>query len=63
MRVIITKNPMAKAYSYDLRAKVIAKITSGEKLKDVSKIFNIVPKTIISWKKLIRETGDYKAIA
>lgn len=52
---------MAKAYSYDLRIKVMERIENGEKLKDVSQIFGIAEKTIIEWKKIKKETGDFKA--
>ena len=51
---------MAKAYSYDFRKKVIARVESKEKIKDVSQRCGVSRKTIIDWKKLKKITGDLK---
>ena len=52
---------MAKAYSYDLRKKVMEFIKSGGKIIRASEIFNISRKVIFDWKKLERETGGLEA--
>ncbi|WP_341792515.1 IS630 family transposase [Rickettsia endosymbiont of Gonocerus acuteangulatus] len=52
---------MAKAYSYDLRIRVIKSLTDGKTIKETSEIYSISRKTIIEWKKLKKQTGDVKA--
>ncbi|WP_419235136.1 IS630 transposase-related protein [Rickettsia endosymbiont of Nabis limbatus] len=52
---------MAKAYSYDLRIRVIKSLTDGKTIKETSEIYSISRKTIIEWKKLKKQTGDIKA--
>ena len=52
---------MARAYSYDLRLKVMNFIASGKLIKEASAVFKISRKTINDWKKLKKETGDIKA--
>lgn len=54
---------MAKAYSYDLRIRVIKSLTDGKTIKETSTIYSISRKTIIEWKKLKKQTGDVKAIS
>jgi transposase len=51
---------MARAYSYDLRVKVMKFLEKGT-IKEASKVFSISRKTIIEWKKLKKNTGDVKA--
>lgn len=52
---------MARAYSYDLRIRVIKSLTEGKTIKEASSLFSISRKTIIEWKKLKKCTGDVKA--
>lgn len=52
---------MAKAFSYDLRLRVIRAIEQGLPIIEASKVFNVSRKVIFDWKKLKRETGDVKA--
>jgi transposase len=53
---------MAKAYSYDLRKKVIDAIElDGFQKTEVSQMFNVSRNTINLWLKRQKETGDYKA--
>jgi len=52
---------MASPYSYDLRTRVIKFLDDGGKIFEASKVFNIARKTIIEWKKIRKETGDFKA--
>jgi transposase len=52
---------MAKAYSYDLRQKVIQAIElDGLKKSEASELFNISRNTINLWFQLKEETGDLK---
>jgi transposase len=54
---------MAKAYSYDLRKKVIEAIElNGMKKSEASVTFNISRNTIDLWLKRKAETGDYQAL-
>ena len=51
---------MAKAYSYDLRLKVIKYLEKKGTIKAASELFNINRNTVIAWKKLKKATGDVK---
>ena len=52
---------MAKAYSYDLRQKVIQAIElDGWKKSEAAEIFQISRNTIDLWLKRREETGDYQ---
>ena len=54
---------MSKAYSYDLRQKVINAIElDGLKKKEASELFTISRNTINLWFQRRKETGDIKAI-
>lgn len=52
---------MAKAYSNDLRVRVLNAISDGSKIKIVSEKFNVCTKTIYNWRRLKTETGSYEA--
>ena len=53
---------MAKAYSYDLRQKVINAIQlDGMKKSEAAQVFGISRNTIDLWLKRQAETGDYQA--
>lgn len=53
---------MAKAYSYDLRQKVINAIQlDGMKKIEAAQVFGISRNTIDLWLKRQTETGDYQA--
>jgi len=53
---------MAKAYSYDLRQKVIEAIElDGIKKSEASELFNISRNTIDLWLKRRGQTGDFRA--
>lgn len=52
---------MARAYSYDLRIRVIKSIEDKVTIEAVSKLYSISRKTIIEWKKLKKQTGDVQA--
>ena len=51
-----------RAYSQDLRAKVIATYTYGKLNKsEISKIFNVCYDSIFKWIKRYESTGDYSS--
>ena len=51
-----------KAYSQDLRDRVISKYKSGKyQIKELAVIFNITRQTIGNWLKRYKETGDYSS--
>ncbi|MEB3701485.1 IS630 family transposase domain protein [Candidatus Bealeia paramacronuclearis] len=50
---------MAKAYSEDLRKKVISYITSGGRKREAAKVFNVGEATIYRWICLHKQ-GDIK---
>ncbi|MEO0011838.1 MAG: hypothetical protein RLZZ535_227 [Cyanobacteriota bacterium] len=55
---------MAKAYSYDLRQKVIQAIElDGWKKSQAAEIFQISRNTIDLWLKRKQETGDYRSFS
>jgi len=55
---------MAKAYSYDLRKKVIEAIElEGLKKSEAAKIFQISRNTIDLWIKRRNATGDYQPLS
>lgn len=49
---------MAKAYSYDLRERVIAACDAGESPEQAGPIFHVSARCIYNWLKLRNETGD-----
>lgn len=54
--------PMAKAYSYDLRQKVIQAIQlDGMKKSEAAQVFQVSRNTLDLWLKRLCETGDYQA--
>ena len=54
---------MAKAYSYDLRQKVIQAIKlDGMKKVEAAQLFGISRNTINLWLKRLQETGDFQAL-
>lgn len=54
---------MASPYSYDLRAKAIKAVKSGEKKINVCRMLRISRNTLDLWLKRKQETGDFKASA
>lgn len=53
---------MAKAYSYDLRKKVIRAIElDGMRKSEAAQVFQLSRNTIALWLKRQAETGDYQA--
>lgn len=54
---------MTSPYSYDLRAKAIKAVKSGEKKINVCRMLRISRNTLDLWLKREQETGNFKAIA
>lgn len=55
---------MARAYSYDLRQKVIRAIElDGWKKSEAAEMFQISRNTIDLWLKRKQETGDYRSLS
>ena len=51
-----------RAYSQDLRDRVISNYNTGQyQIKDLAKMFEIRRQTIGSWIKRYKETGDYSS--
>nr|WP_015060372.1 IS630 transposase-related protein [Rickettsia felis]ADD74158.1 transposase [Rickettsia felis] len=59
--IILNEKLMAKAYSCDLRIRVIKSLSEGKTIKETSEIYCISRKTIIEWKELKKLTGYVKA--
>ena len=50
---------MAKAYSMDLRKRVIAACESGMSVQDAATVYRITARTIFDWLRRKRETGSF----
>jgi transposase len=48
---------MPKAYSADMRARVIGRVESGASRREAAEQFEVSPSTAIIWVKCFRETG------
>jgi len=49
---------MPKAYSADIRARVIARVEGGASRREAGEHFEVSPSTAIKWVKCFRETGN-----
>ena len=52
---------MGRAYSDDLRQRVLAAIEGGLSARQAAKLFGIGPATAIVWRRRYRETGEATA--
>lgn len=48
---------MPRAYSADIRARVIARVESGASRRDAAEHYEVSPSTAVIWVKYFRETG------
>lgn len=48
---------MTRAYSNDLRERVVAAVTSGESCRVVAARFGIAVSSVVKWSQRFRETG------
>ena len=52
---------MPKAYSADIRGRVIARVEGGASRREAGEHFEVSPSTAIKWVKCFRETGNCAA--
>jgi transposase len=52
---------MAKAYSLDLRERVVARVMAGESCRQVAKRFEISVASVVKWSQRFRATGSAAA--
>ena len=52
---------MARAYSLDLRERVIAAVRSGQSRRKAAETFGVVPSTVVKWWLRYRATGEVAA--
>jgi transposase len=52
---------MARAYSVDLRERVIAAVRSGRSRRQVAASFGVEPSTVVKWWQRYRMTGEVAA--
>jgi transposase len=48
---------MPKAYSADMRERVIARVESGASRREAAEHYDVSPSTAVNWVKCFRETG------
>ncbi len=51
---------MTRAYSIDLRERVVSAVLSGGKTRDVAQRFGVAPSSVVKWSQLFRKTGSLK---
>ncbi|MCC0065788.1 MAG: transposase [Rhodovulum sp.] len=49
---------MTKAYSNDLRERVVAAMQSGESCRSVAARFGVAPSSVVKWTNRVRRTGS-----
>jgi transposase len=52
---------MARAYSPDLRERVIVAVASGQSRRRVATTFRVEPSTVVKWWRRYRSTGEVAA--
>lgn len=52
---------MVRAYSTDLRERVIHHVSQGNSAVNTAKLFNVAHSTVYSWLSLFRQTGGLQA--
>jgi transposase len=52
---------MARAYSLDLRERVVAAVTSGQTCRSVAKTFGVSVASVVKWSQRFRATGSAAA--
>lgn len=58
--VINLASIMPRAYSIDLRSRVMQSIQSGLSLQEAARRFQIAPSTAMRWQKRMAETGNLR---
>jgi transposase len=54
---------MARAYSLDLRERVVAKVAAGETVRTVASAFDVSVASVVKWAQRTRKTGSPAAKA
>jgi len=49
---------MGRAYSNDLRERVLARVLSGDSVRSVATLFSISPSAVVKWSQRYRRTGS-----
>jgi transposase len=52
---------MARAYSLDLRERVVAAVGSGQSCREVAARFGLAVSTVVKWRQRYRATGEVAA--
>lgn len=52
---------MPKAYSLDLRERVVGRVMAGESCRAVAKLFNLSVASVVKWSQRFRTTGSAEA--
>src|SRR5579864_379251 len=52
---------MARAYSLDLRERVVARVMAGESCRMVAKLFGVSVASVVKWSQRFRVTGSAAA--
>jgi transposase len=52
---------MARAYSLDLRERVVAAVGSGQSCREVAARFGLAVSTVVKWRQRYRATGEMTA--
>jgi transposase len=52
---------MPKAYSADIRMRVIARVQGGASRREAAELLDISPSAAVKWKKCFQETGSCAA--
>ncbi len=52
---------MTRAYSEDLRSRVIKEVKKGATCRSVANIFGVAPSSVVKWAQRWRQTGSYQA--
>jgi transposase len=55
------QHPMARAYSLDLRQRVVAAVVSGESCRKVADIYKVSVASVVKWSQRFRTTGGVAA--
>jgi transposase len=53
---------MTRAYSNDLRSRVMREVKKGATCRSVANIFGVAPSTVVKWAQRMRKTGHYDAM-
>src|SRR5271154_3953677 len=55
------QHPMARAYSLDLRERVVAAVAGGESCRAVAATFKVSVASVVKWSQRFRATGSAAA--